>query len=45
MAAGISEKTCAYFLPITNYPQFILNHYQEVGQNPAHTALPKIALQ
>ena len=27
----------AYFLPIVNYPQFILNQYQEVGQKPAHT--------
>ena len=26
------------FLPITNYRQFILNQYQEVGQKPAHSA-------
>ena len=29
------------FLPIANYPQFILNQYQEVGQKRAHTATPK----
>ena len=32
------------FLPITNYPQFIQNQYQEVGQKPAHTALPQKTL-
>ena len=27
------------FLPIANYPQFILNQYQEVDQKLAHTEL------
>ena len=35
------ERRCAYFLPITNCPQFIFNQYQEVGQNPARSATPK----
>ena len=29
------------FWPIADYPQFILNEYQEVGQKTAHTATPK----
>ena len=41
MAAGAFEKTWAYFLLVTNYSQFILNQYQEVGQTPAYTATPK----
>ena len=28
-------------LPIANYPQFILNQYQEIGQKPGHTATLK----
>ena len=28
-------------LPMTNYPQFILNRYQEVGEKPTHNATPK----
>ena len=35
MAAG------TYVLPIADYPQFILNQYQEVGQKPGHTASPQ----
>ena len=30
-----------FFLPIANYPQSILNQYQEVGQKPVHTDTPK----
>ena len=29
------------YLPITNYAKFIVNQYQEEGQEPAHTATPK----
>ena len=35
---GSPNKHVNTFYPIANYPQFILNQYQEVGQNPAHTA-------
>ena len=38
---GPAELTWAYFPPITNYLQFILNQYQEVGQKPLHSATPK----
>ena len=38
---GPAEQTLAYTLPITNYPQFILNQYQEVGQKPVHTVTAK----
>ena len=40
---GPAEKACAYFLhvQIANHPQFILNRYQEVDENSAHTVTPK----
>ena len=37
---GPAELTWAYFLPIVNYPKFILNQYQELGQKAAHSATP-----
>ena len=40
-AKDLLNKHRQYFLPIKNYPQFILNHYQEVGQTQAHTTTPK----
>ena len=41
MVAGAHLHTRADCLPIANNLQSILNHYQEVSQNPAHTATPK----
>ena len=41
MAQGPGKQTRAYFLPITNYNQFIMIHYQEVGRKTAHTATLK----
>ena len=38
---GPDKYAWAYFLPIAMYPQFILNQYQEVGQNPTHSTTPK----
>ena len=35
MTAGAGCINMAYFLPIAEYPQFILNQYQEVGQKPS----------
>ena len=32
-------------LPALNYPKFILNQYQEVGQKPCHLAKPKNRMQ
>ena len=36
-----AELIKAYFLPIANYPQFILDQYQEVGQKPARKFMTK----
>ena len=41
IAAGAGQIKQAYFLPIANYRQFILNQYQKVGEKPANTATPK----
>ena len=30
-----------FFLPIAYYTKFILNQYQEGGQKPSHSAMPK----
>ena len=38
MAVGDCKINMRVLLPIANYPQFILNHYQEVGQKPSHIA-------
>ena len=38
MAALARRKIIGILLPIANYPQFILNQYQEVNQKPAHKA-------
>ena len=36
-----NKHSHVFFLPVANYPHFILNQYQEVGQKPAHTPTPK----
>ena len=41
MAAGVRRINTGILLLIANYPQFILNQYQEVAQKPAHLASPK----
>ena len=44
-AGGPLNKHGQYILPIANYPEFIMNQYQEVGQKPVHTATKKKQLQ
>ena len=39
---GLTNKHWHTFLPIANYPQFILYQYQKLGQKSPHSSTPNI---
>ena len=41
IAAEAHRMNMGILFTNANYPQFILNQYQEVRQKPAHKAIPK----